>query len=158
MASSKDNSLSIIIVLIIIIIATIVAVVLLDHNKNKLTSAQQAADKSQISSHWKTFFAYATPLSQREVLLQNGTKFTQVIQSEFASLNAAKSSVTISNVDLTNSTTAKVSYNINLNGTPILSGQNGTALLLNNSWKVSDATICGLLAMAGSKPTVCKNV
>jgi hypothetical protein len=90
-------------------------------------------------------------------LLQNGKQFASVIQTEFQALGAAKSSVTISNVDLTSSTNAKVSYNIYLNGSAALSNQSGTAVKENGNWLVSDATLCGLLSLAGSKPAACTN-
>jgi hypothetical protein len=144
----------------IVIIALVVVVILVDknHNSNKggLSLAAQNSAKQQIKANWQTFFAYSTPLNTRESLLENGSKFSQPINSEFSALSSAQSSATVTSVSLVGSTSANVVYTVDLNKQPVLTNQKGQALKVNNQWVVSDSTLCGLLSMAGSKPTVCQ--
>lgn len=157
MASKNNNSLGVMIVLVIIIIGAIVAGVVLDKNNNTLTAAAKAADKTQITANWEKFFNYSTSLSGRESVLQNGKQFASIVQSEFNELGAAKSSVKVNSITVNSTTKATVDYTVDLNGQAALTGQTGTALKENGNWVVSDSTLCGLLAMAGSKPSVCAN-
>jgi hypothetical protein len=55
-------------------------------------------------------------------------------------------------------TTAKVTYDILLSGTPVLTNQSGSAVLQDGTWKVSTTSFCGLLTLNGTKPlpAVCK--
>ena len=105
----------------------------------------------------ETVFDSSTSLEERENLLQNGVKFAQPIQTEFSSLGSTTSSVKINSVNLVNSSNANVIYAVVLNGQTVLTNQKGTAILVNNNWKVSDSTLCNLLSMAGEKPAVCQN-
>jgi nitrogen fixation/metabolism regulation signal transduction histidine kinase len=165
--SRKSNSFvpTIIGGLVIIIIVVVISIwIAHDHSKvitsnNQLSSSQINADKQQIEANWKQFFAATTPLNTREQLLQNGSAFAQPMQAEFSTLSSAASSAIISQVTVNNNgTSASVSYTVDLNGQPVLKDQQGTALKINNAWKVSDSTLCGLLRMGGTQPPVCKNI
>jgi len=155
----RSLTLSIVGLVIIVIVVVVIVLVAKNNNNNSTTqsSAQLNAEIQQIKSNWKTFFAYSTSLQGRENLLQNGNNFSQLIQSEFSSLASAKSSAVITKVNLTNSKTASVVYTVDLNGMPELNNENGQALLVNNSWVVSDSTLCHLVSLAGSTPAVCKS-
>ncbi len=158
----------------VVVVLAIVVVVLLVPGKNnpgtvsttktstnaKTASAtkQKNADTNAIETNVKTFFAANTTIQQRENLLQNGSQFVQVMQGEFTQLDSQKPSVVINSISYTNSTTAKVNYTVDLNGQPVLKDQTGEALLINNSWKVSDSTLCELLSMGGQTPSICKNI
>jgi hypothetical protein len=48
---------------------------------------------------------------------------------------------------------ADVTYNIVVGGSPALSNQTGTAILQNGTWKVGDASFCGLLALENGGKT-----
>ncbi len=161
------------IVAIIVVAAAVVAVVLSVPNKanntkgtttssiNAKTAAatkQKDAATKAIETNLKTFFAANTTMAQRESLLQNGSQFAQVMQGEFTQLNSQKPSVVINSISYPNSTTAKVNYTVDLNGQPVLKDQTGEALLINNTWKVSDSTLCELLSMGGQTPSICKNI
>jgi hypothetical protein len=58
------------------------------------------------------------------------------------------------------STTATVTYNITSGGTSLLSGQTGTAVYQDGTWKVGDASLCGLFKLipGGSVPAACSSV
>ncbi len=157
-------------VAVIIVAAAVIAVVLAvpgNNNNNStttnkvsstLTSSQQAQASTKIRSNIQTFFAASTPMQTRINLLQNGKNFSQVMQAEFAQLANQKPSVTVNSITYPNKTTAKVNYTVELNGQPVLKDQTGEALLINNNWLVSDSTLCQLLGMGGTTPSVCKGM
>lgn len=165
MAKQDSNSMTLTIIGGAIIVIVVIIMLIVIHNKKStnntppaLTASQKATDKQAIENNWKNFFAASTPLKTRESLLQNGSSFTQPIQEEFTELSSQASSAVISNVDVENSSSATVSYTIDLNGQPVLKDQTGKAVFVDSAWKVSDSTLCGLLSMGGSHPTACKNV
>lgn len=147
---------------VLVIVIIVLVIILLNHKKSHkntvLTAAQITAAKQQITANWETFFLASTTLQGRENVLQNGSEFTQPIQAEFSQLGSQSSSADITNITLTNSTTAQVDYALELNGQKVLTNQKGEALFLNNTWEVSDATLCQLLALAGNTPTACQGV
>jgi hypothetical protein len=65
----------------------------------------------------------------------------------------------VTSVTVTSPTTATVTYNLTAGGSPLLSGQTGTAVYEDGTWKVGDASMCGLLKLVpgGSVPTVCSS-
>jgi len=149
---------TVLVLVVVIIIGTAIVVERHKSNNVTMTTAQINNAKQQIEQSWKTFFAYSTSPKQREDLLQNGNQFTQPIQTEFSSLGSAASSAEVKSINIINPTSANVIYTVKLNGQPVLSDQKGVAVLINNSWKVSDSTLCQLLGLAGTKPTVCQNI
>jgi hypothetical protein len=74
---------------------------------------------------------------------------------------AATSTAKVDAVDVTSPTTATVTYDILMGGTPALSGQKGEAVKQGGTWLVSVKSFCALLALqAGGKttglPAACK--
>jgi len=59
----------------------------------------------------------------------------------------AGTSVTVTNVDLKPDGTAEVTYTLNLNGTPALMNQLGTAVQVDGQWRVAGTTFCDLAAL-----------
>ncbi len=126
-------------------------------NKNKISRDYNTASNiSQIHTNWETFFGAKTPISEREQLLQNGSQFDSEIKSEFNSLGTSSFSAKINNIAVTSSTQANVSYDVIFQGQEVLKDQKGQAVLVNNTWKISDSTLCSLLAMAGNTPKICQ--
>ena len=125
---------------------------------SQLSATQKTAATKLIEANVKTFFDSSTSMNQRVSLLQNGTSFAPAMESEFTQLDSEKPSVVISSVTFTNRTTANVVYSVELNAQPVLNHQTGQAVLINNIWKVSDSTLCQLLSLGGSTPSVCKNL
>ena len=153
-----------IVVAVVVVVAVVLVVVLVPAktssptNSNTLSAAQKTADSKTVETNFKTFFAINTTMSQRESLLQNGSQFAQPMTAEFTQLVNEKPSVTVNSVTFTNKTTAKVIYTVDINGQPVLKNQTGQSVLVNNTWKVGDSTLCQLLSLGGSTPAVCKNV
>lgn len=152
------------VVVVVVVILALIFVPSKNNNNNSakknhgLSSAQKTADTNDIKTNFQTFFALSTTMQTREALLQNGSEFAQPMEQEFNQLDNEKPSVSISSVDLKNSTTANVVYTVDLNGQPVLKDQTGEALLINGSWKVSDSTLCQLFALGGQTPSICNNV
>ena len=51
---------------------------------------------------------------------------------------------------MTSSTKANVKYDLSAAGTSVASGQTGTAVLQDGTWKVGDEVFCGLLKQGAS--------
>lgn len=122
-------------------------------------TGSNSAAVEQITANWEKFFDSSTPVSQKVTLLQNGSTFQGAI-NDFANLPLASGiGAKVTNVTLTSATSATVTYNITSSGTSLLSGQKGTAVNQGGTWKVGDASLCGLLHLVpgGSVPSACSS-
>jgi len=120
----------------------------------------QAAAEQTIAANWTKFFDAKTPLNERVALLQDGTSFQSIIQSQEGSALESEASASVTQVALTSSTQARVNYSILLDGQPALPDQHGVAVLTGNTWQVGVGSFCGLLELenggsAKGLPTVC---
>jgi len=123
---------------------------------NTSTTDSTAAAQAQIKSAYQKFFSGKTAIPDRVAVLQDGPKFKALVTS-FANNPLAKNvSVTVSSVTLQGQDKAKVVYIVKL-GSAGLPKQTGTAVLQNGTWKVGDASLCKLVALQGSTPSVCKS-
>jgi hypothetical protein len=118
--------------------------------------------ESQITANWETFFSAATPTSRRVELLQNGQTFAAVLSAQAKSPLASSASAKVRKVTMVSATQATVSYDIVVGGSPALTNRTGVAVLQNGTWKVGDASFCGLLTLEnGGKtaglPSVCRS-
>jgi hypothetical protein len=112
---------------------------------------------AQITANWEKFFNASTTPSQKAALLQNGSTFASAI-SQFAQLPLAGGiAAKVTKVVLNSSTKATVTYNIVAGGASLLSGQTGTSVYQDGTWKVGDASLCGLFKLipGGSVPAAC---
>jgi hypothetical protein len=115
-----------------------------------------AAEKAQIKSAYEKFFSGQTSIPARVALLQNGSKFKALVTS-FANNPLAKNvNVAVSKVTLQGQDKAKVVYIVKL-GSAGLPKQTGTAVRQNGTWKVGFASLCKLVSLQGSTPSVCKS-
>jgi hypothetical protein len=120
------------------------------------TTNSTAAAKAEIKSAYQKFFSGRTSIPDRVAVLQDGAKF-QALVTSFANNPLAKNvSVTVSSVTLQGQDNAKVVYTVKLGGAG-LPKQTGTAVLQNGTWKVGSASLCKLIALQGSTPSVCKS-
>ena len=126
------------------------------HRGTPGTTNSAAADKAQIRHAYEKFFSGRTSVSDRVALLQNGPKFRSVIQGFASNPLARNVSVTVSSVALQGANNAKVAYTVKLGGAG-LPKQTGTAVKENGTWKVGDASLCKLVSLQGSTPSVCKS-
>jgi hypothetical protein len=100
------------------------------------------------------FFNPATPTATKVTLLQNGSKFASALQAESTNAQAKTTAAAVTAVTVAGST-ATVTWNLLLSGTPVLSDQKGQAVLDGGTWKVSDASFCGLLKLQPPAPPAC---
>jgi len=116
-----------------------------------------AAAAAEITTNWEKFFNASTPTSERVALLQNGAAFAVAISG--LSHLVSGLGATVTSVTVTSPTSATVKYNLTASGSTLLSGQTGTAVYENGTWKVGDASLCGLLKLVpgGSTPTACSS-
>jgi hypothetical protein len=121
------------------------------------SSLNTAAAVAEITANWEKFFNSSTPTSERVALLQNGSEFAGAIGSLTGLVSGLEAKVTA--VTVNSATTATVTYNLTAGGSPLLSGQTGTAVYENGVWKVADASLCGLLKLVpgGSTPAACSS-
>lgn len=125
-------------------------------------SSGTTADEKAITANWTAFFNPKTPVAQRVKLLQDGSAFASVIQSQAGSALAGSASAQVTKVTVITTSEAAVTYNVLLAGTPALKNQAGTAVYQGGMWKVGVASFCGLLSLEnGGKssglPSVCKS-
>ena len=121
------------------------------------SASGNSAAVAQITANWQKFFNSTTPLSQRVALLQNGSTFSSAI-NDFSKLPLAGGiGAKVTGVTVTSATSATVTYNIVSGSTTLLGGQKGTAVNQDGTWKVGDASLCGLfkLVPGGTVPAAC---
>jgi hypothetical protein len=108
---------------------------------------------SAIETNWAKFFSAKTPVSERIALLQNGSGFSSVINSQVGSPLATAATAKVTHVSLTGTNQAAVSYGIFLAGKSALPGQTGVAVYQDGVWKVGDTSFCSLLKLEAGGST-----
>jgi len=123
------------------------------------TSPNSSAAAAQITTNWEKFFASSTPVAQKVTLLQNGSTFAGAITALYKLPIASGIGAKVTKVTMTSPTSATVVYDITAAGAPLLSGQTGTAVYEGGTWKVGDASLCGLIKLVpgGSVPAACSS-
>jgi hypothetical protein len=116
---------------------------------------------TEIKANWVKFFSSSTPNSERAALLQNGQTFASAIKSFASNPLASQVSAKVDLVTLTSATQAAVKYDLTAAGNSVASGQTGTAVLQDGTWKVGDDVFCGLLKQGAALlnmalPAACK--
>ena len=125
------------------------------------SAASGSAAVAQITANWEKFFDASTPTADKVKLLQNGTVFEPAIKA-FASFPLANGiTAKVTNVTIDSATKAAVTYNLTAaGGSALLSGQKGVAVYQDGTWKVGDASLCGLFKLipGGTVPAACNSV
>ena len=122
-------------------------------------SSNGSAAAAEITANWQKFFASSTPVEQKVTLLQNGSTFAGAITALYKLPIASGIGAKVTKVTVTSPTSATVVYDITSGGTPLLSGQTGTAVYQGGTWKVGDASLCSLIRLVpgGSVPAACSS-
>ena len=124
-------------------------------------AASGSAAVAQITANWEKFFDASTPTADKVKLLQNGTVFEPAIKA-FASFPLANGiTAKVTSVTINSATKAAVTYNLTAaGGSALLSGQKGVAVYQDGTWKVGDASLCGLFKLipGGTIPAACNSV
>ena len=118
-----------------------------------------ASATALIKANWEAFFSGTTAAAKKITLLQNGQAYAAIINAQSGSSMASSASATVTKVAVTSPAQATVTYNVLLGTTPALTDQSGVAVYQNGTWKVGDASFCGLLALenGGKAPSVCSS-
>jgi len=120
-------------------------------------SGSSSAAVAQIKTNWEAFFNPKTPVSKRVSLLQNGSTFASIIQSQASSPLASSATSSVTAVTVESPAHATVTYSILVGGTPALKNQPGVAVYQSGTWKVGDQSFCALLTLEnnGKAPSAC---
>jgi hypothetical protein len=123
-------------------------------------SSGNSAAEAQITANWEKFFDSTTSLSERVALLQNGSTFSSAISALSKLPLASGIGAKVTSVTVNSATSATVTYNIVSGSSTLLTGQKGTAVYEDGTWKVGDASLCGLfkLVPGGTVPAACNSV
>ena len=113
-----------------------------------------AAD--HIKAAYTSFFSTNGSLAAHAALVENGAKYESVIKSFLNNPLAAGVTATVSSVTMQGAGKAKVVYTVKIS-LGSLANQTGYAVLEGGKWKVSASTLCSLVALTGSTPSVCKS-
>lgn len=105
---------------------------------------------SAITTNWETFFASSTPESTRLSLLENGSTFATAVHAFAASPLASAVSAKVTSVKVISPTQATVTYDLTAAGQTVQKGATGQAVYQDGTWKVGDASFCGLLKEGSS--------
>jgi hypothetical protein len=115
---------------------------------------------AQIKANWEKFFDASTPVTEKVKLLQNGAALESAITA-FANFPLANGiGAKVTNVTVNSATKAAVTYNLtSSSGGALLSGQKGVAVYQDGTWKVGDASLCGLFRLipGGTVPSACNS-
>jgi hypothetical protein len=119
------------------------------------TSAPAADAATQVKANWTAFFDPKTPTATKATLVQGGTTtLAPVLAAQATNAQAKLTSANVTAVKVSGST-ATVTWDLLLSGTPVLTKQMGTAVLEGGTWKVSKASFCGLLKLQPPVPAAC---
>ena len=118
------------------------------------------AAAAQITANWQKFFDSTTSVSERVALLQNGSTFSSAISSLSKIPLASGLGAKVTSVTVNSATSATVTYNLVSGSSTLLTGQKGTAVYQDGTWKVGDASLCGLFKLipGGTLPAACNSV
>lgn len=103
--------------------------------------ADPAAAQTEVEQNYRAFFENGDP-----ALLEDGEQLSDAIAQLGAM--AETNSATVTTVEFTGSDTANVTYDLIVDGAPALPGATGTAVLVDDVWKVSKNTFCTLSTLA----------
>ncbi|MEU2509750.1 hypothetical protein ABZ621_34330 [Streptomyces sp. NPDC007863] len=108
-----------------------------------------AAAKEEITRNWAAFFDADTPAAERVGLVENGEEMEAVLAAFADNPQAVATSAEVTDVAFTSSSGADVTYDLLVGGNPALPDSRGTAVLQDDTWKVSVKTLCGLVQLSG---------
>ena len=114
------------------------------------TPGDPAAAEKQIRTNWQKFFDPAVPLKDKAALLENGDKLGPLLERFSNDPRGGQVQAVVGKVEFTSPTEANVTYALTLKGATVLPGATGTAVLQDDTWKVSLKTLCGLVGMDGN--------
>ncbi len=103
-------------------------------------------------ANWTKFFDYRTPRDQKIALLENGDQLGQAVDffNNPQGKDRLKLLVRVHRVKFTSPTQATVRYAMFNEAQLLLPDAAGVAVLVDNTWKVSQPTFCTLAELRNS--------
>jgi hypothetical protein len=111
--------------------------------------ADPAAATAQIKQNWQKFFDPAASTKDKQAVLENGDQMGPVLKAFSGDKRGGQVQAKVQKVEFTSPTKATVTYSLTLNGATALPNASGTAVEQSGTWKVSDSTLCALVALSG---------
>ncbi|MER5902417.1 hypothetical protein ABT150_20345 [Streptomyces mirabilis] len=108
-----------------------------------------AAAENQVRRNWEKFFSPSVPVKDKLNYLENGDRMTAVVQGFSGDKRGQQVAAQVQKVVFTAPAAAEVTYALTLKGATALPNASGTAVYENGTWKVSDNTLCALVALSG---------
>ncbi|RFU87079.1 hypothetical protein DY218_08820 [Streptomyces triticagri] len=113
--------------------------------------ADPAAAEKEVKENWEKFFDPKTAMKDKEELLENGAKMRKVLQSFNGDERGQQVQAKADEVEFTSATDADVTYTLSLEGATVMPDASGTAVLQDDTWKVSVKTLCALVQLSGNE-------
>ena len=112
--------------------------------------------KAAIERAWKGFFDGSSSVNTKESFVENAYLFSNLVSAQSSSALAKSVSVRVEQVSDITATHAKVTYRLEADGKPLLPHpQQGVAVKIRGTWKVSAATVCALVKIEGARTIAC---
>lgn len=108
--------------------------------------ADVAAATAAVKQVYAEFFS--APVHKAMTLLQDGPTLGKAFKIAAKTKGGASESAEVKSVTFAGPTTANVTYDLATNGSVVLHGANGQAVLIGGQWKVAKATFCTLVGLA----------
>jgi len=112
------------------------------------TIADIPAEHPAITAAWETFFNKDTALADRQKLLEDAELLSAALEAAVQNPMIKQITVGVTSIAFEDENTALVTYDIFLSGAPLLKNSPGVAVKVDNVWKVSKKSFCGLAALA----------
>ncbi|MYR06773.1 hypothetical protein GTV32_10865 [Gordonia sp. SID5947] len=112
-------------------------------------AASDPATTKEITDAYVVFFNGQTPPPERAALIENGAAFQPVLQGLTQNPQSMQTTVAVKDVKVTDANNAEVTYDLLMQGNPVMPGQTGQAIKEDGKWKVSADTFCALMAVQG---------
>ena len=109
--------------------------------------------QAKVKANWEKFFDPAAPTQQKAALLENAStpKIKAIVAAEANDPQAKSIKASVKTVTPKGGDKADVKYDLvsAQTGVPILQNSAGLSVKQDGTWKVSQQTFCGLLALGG---------
>lgn len=134
------------------------------------TTVDRAAAEAEIRTTFEAFFDGTKPVEDKVAYLEDGEALRESLVSGASGPTgelAKRTTTRVTGVEFLSdedcdfngiaAPCAKVTHDLVLDGTQVaLEGQSSYAVLVDGEWKLSKISYCGLQALGGTTPDVCK--
>jgi hypothetical protein len=103
-----------------------------------------------ITTLYTNFFN--APPAQAAAMLEDGASLGAAFKAAEKLQAGNTESAKVKTVKLTGPTTAAVTFELDVNGSPAIPSSDGQAVYVNGKWLVAKATFCGLVDLGVKKP------